>query len=513
MKKLLLIFLTILTLTSSAQVTTHGRRAIVNGVIPPTPGPNRLASPLLSSTVPGTTQINLSWTLADSRTTSYILERATDNMFTANLTTVYTGSSRAYSNTSLTTGTEYFYRVSGTASGLITSSYGVDANIAGNSVTVNFPGSGALTIDCSGYALGTTIHVTAGTYTQGINILNANGHVIDGTGVILQGDGTSSTYFNVIDIETSNKVIVKGIQTINIGYYPIYIQGSNSGGNNGIVLNGLVFQDCGRSAQFLQLNPTLVYAKTDASTYYLDFSRINCTFRNCVGWNTGSSIVSGSVTNLYRNWLESNNTFIRGDPQDMLDLYAIKNVQCYNNRIDSINNGNDFDNRLFKFQGWGDFFDNYATNYQGHVIAFYPVGFGDTVHITSTVHHNIFINSYHYSGVEMQEFTDNRGSTTFGTDLFVYNNTMGDLNTSHNMGFNANFVDNYQYNVMGCKTSLSNNLGFNFFQTPAINPATGREFVTNLNVPYSDINNKYVATKNLAIDAYLNSLFSTIGAY
>lgn len=52
---------------------------------------------------------------------NYVLERATNIGFTANLTTVYTGTTSGYTNTGLTNGTQYYYRVQAIANPAVAS--------------------------------------------------------------------------------------------------------------------------------------------------------------------------------------------------------------------------------------------------------------------------------------------------------------------------------------------------------------------------------------------------------
>lgn len=70
----------------------------------------------LTATPVSATQVDLAWTAPASNgaaITDYVIQRATNAAFTANLTTIADGTSAAttYSNTGLTTGTTYYYRV------------------------------------------------------------------------------------------------------------------------------------------------------------------------------------------------------------------------------------------------------------------------------------------------------------------------------------------------------------------------------------------------------------------
>jgi len=79
--KIKLLFFLLLPLVSFAQVTVTGFTASTALKH----GSNLLVAPVVSSTIASPTAISLTWT-APPNATSYTLQRATDNMFTANLT-------------------------------------------------------------------------------------------------------------------------------------------------------------------------------------------------------------------------------------------------------------------------------------------------------------------------------------------------------------------------------------------------------------------------------------------
>ena len=70
-----------------------------------------------------TTSIVINWTSGDSDGTGYILQRATNSGFTTGLTTIYTGSNLTFTDTGLTTGTTYYYRIVSTAINFNNSGY------------------------------------------------------------------------------------------------------------------------------------------------------------------------------------------------------------------------------------------------------------------------------------------------------------------------------------------------------------------------------------------------------
>lgn len=68
----------------------------------------------LAEDTPGT--VTIDWD-AVPQATGYVVERATDAAFTENLSTVYTGANLTHDDDTVGTETEYFYRVTATASG------------------------------------------------------------------------------------------------------------------------------------------------------------------------------------------------------------------------------------------------------------------------------------------------------------------------------------------------------------------------------------------------------------
>lgn len=80
----------------------------------------------------GATQVNLSWTAVNATivaagTVTYIVDRATDSGFTANLASgIYSSTGTSYSDTGRTASTTYYYRIRATQSGVADSPYGTD---------------------------------------------------------------------------------------------------------------------------------------------------------------------------------------------------------------------------------------------------------------------------------------------------------------------------------------------------------------------------------------------------
>ena len=74
----------------------------------------------LTSTSISSTQVLLNWINGDNNQTGFQIDRTTNSAFTANLTT-FTAAANAtsYSDTAVTAGTSYYYRVRATNSGLV----------------------------------------------------------------------------------------------------------------------------------------------------------------------------------------------------------------------------------------------------------------------------------------------------------------------------------------------------------------------------------------------------------
>lgn len=98
------------------------------GTVTPT-----LSTPSLTAAATSTTQINLSWGSVVNAT-SYVLQRATISNY-SDATTIYSGATASFNNTSLNASTTYYYRVKATASGYN------DSNYAGTSATTNTAGA------------------------------------------------------------------------------------------------------------------------------------------------------------------------------------------------------------------------------------------------------------------------------------------------------------------------------------------------------------------------------------
>jgi len=146
-------------------------------------GNPQLATPALGLTANGSNAVNASWTSV-ANASGYVLQRATNAGFSANLTNLYTGTLLAYADSGLTQNTLYYYRVQATPnSGYTASSYGA------NSITTPTPGNitptpPVLAADDSA----NTLSATHGTYQSAIVFSTAGGSYVPYTGTISVGD-------------------------------------------------------------------------------------------------------------------------------------------------------------------------------------------------------------------------------------------------------------------------------------------------------------------------------------
>lgn len=350
-------------------------------------------------------------------------------------------------------------------------------------------GKNTVTIDgnVTTYTAGTTIIVKAGTYTGGVNIQNLSGVTVQGTGVILDGvNQTNAGYYNCLNLNNLTNVTISGFTTQNNGYRMLNINSRLVG----VTLDQLTFTNCSQGMS-ISGGQKIAWDGTDNTVNLLNFSITNSTFNNTgssgIGGDIGISI-AGKVTNMIKNLVISGNTFTGGDPGDLFESGAVDGYQIFNNTVSNINPTTIIDNRLFAMTGNGDVYNNKFSNYEGHCVGINPITFG-TVPKTCHIHNNSCIGSIRYAAFEMQEFITNSipGVTTYA-DLIIDSNLVGNQNTSQWTGYPATFVDNYQFGVMGASTTLTNNVGYNWFPIPAAN------VFWNLTKPSVVSGNTYTAT-------------------
>jgi uncharacterized protein YjlB len=327
-------------------------------------------------------------------------------------------------------------------------------------------GSSDLTISGT-YPAGSTIVVKAGTYNKGggITVNNLSNVTIDLTGVVLDGLGQSSAgYYNVLTLNTCTNVTVKNGTTQNCGYHQMYINGKTSG----VSIVGHTFV---KNLQGIQIGSGLVWDGTDNTVNLLNSAITNCTFtNNDAGIGAWGDISNGKLTDVTKNLTVSGCTITGGNPGDILWIGAGDNVQIFNNIISNTDQAMTNDNRLFLVQGTAEVYGNTVTNAgSAHFAAVWSVSLGTTVK-TSHFYNNVCSGSWRYSSFEFQEFASNAisGKTT-KANLVIDGNTCSNLNTSRWTGFNATFIDSYQFGLMGGQITLTNNIGHNWFPVPSTN--------------------------------------------
>ncbi|OYU57032.1 MAG: hypothetical protein CFE25_07390 [Chitinophagaceae bacterium BSSC1] len=331
--------------------------------------------------------------------------------------------------------------------------------------TVNVgDGSSNLTIT-GNYASGTTIVVKPGTYNKGggITIKNISNVTIQLTGVILDGlNQTQPGFYNVLELENLKNVTIKGGTTQNCGYRQLYLTNKI----DGLVITGHEFKN---NAEGIFTSGGTVWDGTDATVPFKNIAFRQCSFINCGSSSIGGSVDNNTVTDLVRKFEISACTISDANPGTAFYFPAIDNALVFNNTLARINLGLTNDNRIFLFTGTAEFYGNKITQYQGHLAAAWAVSFG-TVKKTSHFYNNNCNGSLKYSAFEFQEFDRlNIPGKTSISDLVVSGNTCANLNTEHHDEFAANFIDNYEYGLMGGHVSLLNNIGSNFYPIPEPN--------------------------------------------
>lgn len=96
------------------RVTRHCCDGIDSAPLELTVNTTILAAPANFIATPADSEVALDWDVVTGAG-SYTLERADDDAFATNLTSVYTGTTTNYTDVELTNGTIYYYRVKATA--------------------------------------------------------------------------------------------------------------------------------------------------------------------------------------------------------------------------------------------------------------------------------------------------------------------------------------------------------------------------------------------------------------
>lgn len=481
-------------------------------------GSRTLAAPVLSYTVASSTRLDFTWT-APTNGAVYLLERADDNLFTVNLTSVYNNTGNAFSDTGRTAGNIYYYRITVSNVGYNNSIYGVKAAMSGTNASAIAVSNNNIN---GGYAAGSILPFVPGTYQTQVTAQNLSNVTLDFTGVIFDGGTFPYNNGNVLTLQNCTNVIVKNLRTQNCGYHAAYLNNRNVN----VSFDGLTFDNCYQAFLVAKNGGDIVWDTTDATVQFLNISFLNCLFNNMSNDPTASDPINAegriiyissdsnntNVLNLCKNLLVAGCTFTGGNPGNCLASNAIDNYKIYNNTITGVNLNVLNDTRLFSLSGNGDFYNNRADNNRGHIAACFPLSFG-TVKKTCNFHHNVATNGLRYSAFEYQEFPARYNSSVLSCDLNVYNNSCGNLNLDNwvppgNAIFATAFIDNYGSSRSGL-ISLTNNLGWNWNRKP-----TGGNFYnTDLATPDTISGNQYVDTQGQAVDPSLNSKFTGVGAY
>lgn len=471
-------------------------------------------APVLSYTVLSPTSTSWSWT--SNYTGSFVFQRSTDNMFVGNLITIYSGSGMSVNDTNMVAGTTYHYRIVQTVAGYNNTAYGIKCAMSGtptSSIAVNNNNING------GYAVGAILTFAPGTYQTQITVQNLTGVTLDLTGVILDGGSFPYNGGNVLNIQSCNNILIKGLRTQNCSNHA----GTVTGKFTGVYFDGLIYDNCYQAVQFSN-SSSINWDGTDSTVTYFNISFLNTLFNNMsndptvsdpngngnasVSFNNG---IYTSVSDLSKNLLIAGNSFVGGNPGNMLSNQAIDKYLIHNNLFSGLNHNLTYDTRLCYMGGNGDVSYNRVDNCRGHFAACFGVSFG-TIKKVSNFHHNVVTNSLRYSSFEFQEFSYNYdfNTRTLTCDLNVYNNTVGNLNIDNwlpigNASFYTGFLDNYG-SSRGALISLTNNLGWDWNHK-------ADNIVWNLATPSTVTNNQYVLTQDLAIDPNYNTQFTGIGAY
>jgi hypothetical protein len=333
-------------------------------------------------------------------------------------------------------------------------------------VDTAYAGDGSSNLVISGsYKPGTLIIVKPGTYDKGLGITleSLSNVTVQLTGVILDGlNKTKPGYYNVLNLNNLTNVLITGGTTINNGYHHLYINGKT----DGLILKEHTFIN---STQGFVAQAGLVWDGTDKTVFMMNSAFKNCSFINCDGggnFGEGINAAQQKVTDLVKNFTFSGCKWKGGNPGTMFFFSAVDSAFFYNNVIDSVNLSLTNDNRLLVIIGNSEVHDNVVTNIQGHFAAEWAASFGSIIK-TSHFYKNTCNGSLKYSSFEFQEFKEYNipGKTTIG-HLVVSDNTCSNLNTERHKEFDANFIDNYEYGLMGGHVTLTNNSGKNFFPIP-----------------------------------------------
>ncbi len=169
----------------------------------------------LTATAASSSQVNLSWTDTAGDETGFQIDRATSSDFTQNLTTkAITGTTTSYSDTTVTSGTTYYYRVWATNAGNLSATPSNTASVtpsSGGTVPITVPNFSFENPAQSsgGYSNNTltswTIGTTPGNDSAGVqnNTSTYFSSVPDGSQFAYVNTDSNGSYYNASDSLTS----------------------------------------------------------------------------------------------------------------------------------------------------------------------------------------------------------------------------------------------------------------------------------------------------------------------
>lgn len=193
---------------------------------------------------------------------------------------------------------------------------------------------------------------------------------------------------------------------------------------------------------------------------------INCSFDNAGQINLGAYITTNNDLSfgLFKDVEIAGCTFKNGNLGDAVIISNAMNYNVHDNKVDNYNATNNNHNGIFHLQGNGKFYNNKLTNYQGNALrAWLFSRDGNGIEI----YNNTLFNTRKYGGFEVQEFKGTFINGISSANAKVYNNTVGQMNTSK--AWQGQILDVYQ--ISGT-LEYKNNLGFNLYSDNSWQPVT-----------------------------------------
>jgi hypothetical protein len=294
--------------------------------------------------------------------------------------------------------------------------------------------------------------------------------------LIISGNGSTDAFGFYIHDNSYRPTSISGVNknvTLqycsykNIGDYPVVLYGSNT-----------------------------VWDGTDNTINNSDLKFLHNKFDNCNGtMQLGGSVSITEVKDLTKRIEFGYNQWANCDPGILVFSGATDLMNIHDNVFSNINATNNNDNGFFLIVGNTNFYRNYATSYQGHLIRLWSLSFGTTP-VDCLIYDNISIGSRKYSPFEWQSTEGVNVAAAPNTtyvNIKLSNNTAGDLNYEHYTTFGACLVDNYTMPA-GSTQEVYNNLLYNTFTATGIpnrifqfsDAALQAQAVANKNIYYTD---------------------------